>query len=64
MFPSHDRQGFTIPKAWNQFGVVDISQAIGNGVPVYMSQAFGEAYSKPNQYSRQLELFDLMGDDE
>jgi hypothetical protein len=34
-------------------------EAIGNGVPVYMSRAFGEAYSKPKEpiIFRQLELF-------
>jgi site-specific DNA-cytosine methylase len=38
---------------------VNMYEAIGNGVPVYMSRAFGEAYSKPKEpiIFRQLELF-------
>ena len=45
-------QGFTIPRSWykpmkgytNKQWIIQLSQAIGNGVPVYMSKAFGEMY--------------------
>lgn len=48
-------QGFSIPDEWAQFSTRQISQAIGNGVPVYMAKAFGDAYSK-DKVSPQLEL--------
>lgn len=48
-------QGFTIPEQWRtipegwpgtpQAWLRNIYEAIGNGVPVYMARAFGEAYS-------------------
>lgn len=47
--------GYTASK-WRR----QLYEAIGNGVPVYMSKAFGEAYSKPNQSNKQLELFDVL----
>lgn len=37
----------------------NLYQGIGNGVPTYMSRAFGEAYSRPDVGIRQLPLFDL-----
>lgn len=46
-----ERMGFTIPEAWHQVpdGVTPVAhrrnlyEAIGNGVPVFMARAFGEA---------------------
>ena len=42
-------QGFQIPEAWIETGSVrernNIYEAIGNGVPVFMAEAFGRAYS-------------------
>lgn len=53
-------QGFEIPAAWYENTSKSLlSEAIGNGVPVYMARAFGEAYSKPNTGIRQLPLFPL-----
>lgn len=53
------RQGFEIPAAWYQDASKSLlSTVIGNGVPVYFSRAFGEAYSKPKA-NTQLELFTL-----
>ena len=61
-------QGFDIPDSWRvpMPGYTDrqwrmnLSQGIGNGVPVYMAQAFGDAYSNPVQHSvkmNQLKMF-------
>ncbi len=36
-------QGLEIPTEWNQFSVTEQYEAIGNGVPPYMSKAFGDA---------------------
>ena len=52
-------QGFIIPDEWSRFDDRQISQAIGNGVPVYMSRAFGEAYSKPETI-KQSNFFELV----
>lgn len=37
-------QGFDIPSSWRVENQELIYEAIGNGVPVYMAKAFGEAY--------------------
>lgn len=60
-------QGFVIPDEWQhkldgfteRQWMINQSQAIGNGVPVYMSRAFGEAYSHPEKGIRQLPLFEI-----
>lgn len=38
-------QGFTMPIEWQEYNKKQISEAIGNGVPVYMAKAFGDMYS-------------------
>lgn len=38
-------QGFIIPDKWFGYDRKQQSQAIGNGVPVYMAKAFGDMYS-------------------
>lgn len=38
---------------------IELCEAIGNGVPVYMAKAFGEAYSYPDKGIRQMPLLDL-----
>jgi len=43
-------------KAWCTAWDINLSEAIGNGVPVYMARAFGEAYSQPGKGIRQLSL--------
>ena len=47
-------------RAWRE----QLYEGIGNGVPVYMAKAFGEAYSKPElgnwQPMQQLELFEAI----
>lgn len=63
-------QGFKIPELWHQplegftdsQWVKNLSTAIGNGVPVYMAQAFAEAYSKPKLMpkTKQLSLFEAI----
>jgi len=41
-------QGFNIPPVWYSIGTkAQLSQAIGNGVPVYMAKAFGLALKDP-----------------
>jgi site-specific DNA-cytosine methylase len=45
--------------SWTQWQR-NLYEAIGNGVPVYMARAFGEAYSKPDVGIRQLPLFELL----
>lgn len=44
--------------SWSKWQV-NLYEAIGNAVPVYMSRAFGEAYSKPQEtvIFKQLEMF-------
>lgn len=62
-------QGFTIPngilESWwypldgytqNQWHDNVLAVAIGNGVPVYMTRAFGEAYTRPEKAGRQMAL--------
>jgi site-specific DNA-cytosine methylase len=44
--------------SWSKWQV-NLYEAIGNGVPVYMARAFGEAYSKPEKGIRQMSLFDM-----
>lgn len=51
----HKLDGFT-DRQWR----AQLYEAIGNGVPTYMSRAFGEAYSKPNKGIRQAGFFDLV----
>lgn len=56
-------QGFTIPKQWYNVPKThtkgkwyqEIYRAIGNGVPVYMAKAFGEAVSRENERKRKLD---------
>jgi site-specific DNA-cytosine methylase len=45
--------------SWSKWQV-NLYEGIGNGVPVYMARAFGEAYSKPIETPnfKQLELFE------
>ena len=60
------RMGVNVPYKWyrplggftERQWIMQLSEAIGNGVPVYMARAFGEAYSKPVRVipMRQLEL--------
>ena len=52
-------QGFTIPDEWQQFTKRQTSEAIGNGVPVFMSKAFGDAYSQ-SKVSKQSDFFELV----
>ncbi len=49
-------KGFS-PAQWR----VNLYEAIGNGVPVYMARAFGEAYSKPQEplIYKQENLFEM-----
>lgn len=48
----HPMPGYT-PSQWR----VNLSRAIGNAVPVYMAQAFGEVYSRPQVYALQQSLW-------
>lgn len=60
-------QGFEIPKSWykkplgftNRDWTIRLYEAIGNGVPVYMSRAFGDAYTNPDNGHNQ-ELIDYI----
>lgn len=52
-------QGFIIPDEWVDFSEKQISQVIGNGVPTYMSKAFGDAYSQ-NKVAKQTNFFNLV----
>lgn len=57
-------QGIAIPDAWYKplegytqaQWAKNLSTAIGNGVPAYMAQSFGQAYSKPVEMPRTKQL--------
>ena len=52
-------QGFDIPAAWHSEPIKLQSHAIGNGVPVYMARAFGEAYTRTKHGVHQFSLFEI-----
>lgn len=54
-FTRTTKSGKQKPYTLRQWTAV-LSEVIGNGVPVYMARAFGEAYSQPEKGIRQLSL--------